>query len=516
MNARLFTDQPCYDKTKFPELRPFQQTAYAALRGEFMAGKRRIVVNVPTGGGKTMLALYIIWKALMKGKRVVFVCDRTTLINQTSAAADAVGLTQHGIVQAEHWRRDSSLPFQIASIQTIDKREFWPKADVVVVDECHTMHKAWVEFARNNPTTTVIGLTATPFSKGMGLVFDGLINAVTAHELTQLGTLVPMRVLSCTKPDMAGAAVSKSGEWSDEVAAERGMKILGDVVKEWVKHGENRKTIVFGPTIDYCKELCSQFVDAGVMAAVFTSETTAAERTQLIAEFSKQDGGLQVLISVEALAKGFDVPAVSCVVDCRPLRKSLSTAIQMWGRGLRSSPATGKTDCILLDHSANILRFAEDFEQVYFNGVESLDMGEKLDKAVRKEPEEYEVKGCPSCGHSPFRKRCMACGFEKPAPEAAIAEAGEMIEITIGRGKNKKTIADSPASLWGQCCAYARAHSAPDKQDWRARFLYRDIGGGQLPPQTWHISTTPAVPLSAEIASKIKSLSIAHSNRRAA
>jgi hypothetical protein len=149
--------------------------------------------------------------------------------------------------------------------------------------------------------------------------------------------------------------------------------------------------------------------------------------------------------------------------------------------------------------------------------VESLDDGAKLDKTVRKdEPGEYEAKACPSCGHAPFSKRCMACGFEKPALEAAIAEAGEMIEITIGRGKNKKTIADSPASLWGQCCAYARAHSAPDKQDWRARFLYRDIGGGQLPPQTWHISTTPAVPLSAEIASKIKSLSIAHSNRRAA
>ena len=89
---------------------------------------------------------------------------------------------------------------------------------------------------------------------------------------------------------------------------------------------------------------------AGVMAAVFTSHTTPTERKALLDEYRKPDSDLRVLISVEALAKGFDVPDVGCVVDCRPLRKSLSTAIQMWGRGLRASPETGKTDCILLDH----------------------------------------------------------------------------------------------------------------------------------------------------------------------
>ena len=109
-----------------------------------------------------------------------------------------------------------------------------------------------------------------------------------------------------------------------------------------------------------------------------SANTLPAEREQILKEFRKPDSILRVLVSVEALAKGFDVPDVSCVIDCRPLRKSLSTAIQMWGRGLRASPTTGKTDCILLDHSGNITRFAEDFEAIFYNGLDALDAGEKL------------------------------------------------------------------------------------------------------------------------------------------
>ena len=165
---------------------------------------------------------------------------------------------------------------------------------------------------------------------------------------SDLGVLVPMRIFSCHKPDMTGAETS-GGEWTDKAAEERGMQIVGDVVDDWHKHGENRKTIVFGATIKHCEELCRQFIDSGIMAAVFTSETTNKERELLLTEYRKPDSMLKVLISVEALAKGFDVPDVGCVCDARPLRKSLSTAIQMWGRGLRSSPDTGKKDCHLLD-----------------------------------------------------------------------------------------------------------------------------------------------------------------------
>lgn len=511
MNAGLFElDRPNYASACFPPPRPFQDTAHEALRHGLRGGHRCQVIMAPTGAGKSYLGLRIIHEALVRGKRAVFVCDRTTLINQTSEAADRYGLSAHGIMQAQHWRANRDMPFQVASAQTIARRE-WPDADVIVIDECHTQMTAWTEHIPKC-RAAVIGLSATPFSVGLGKLFSQLINATTMHDLTQSGVLVPMRVMSCTRPDMTGAETA-GGEWTDRAAAERGMGIVGDVVSEWAKHGDGRKTIVFGATIAHCEELCRQFNEAGIMAAVFTSQTSGPEREALLREYRKRGSALRILISVEALAKGFDVPDVGCVVDCRPLRKSLSTAIQMWGRGLRSSPETGKTDCILLDHSGNILRFKEDFEQIYFEGLAELDSGEKLDKAIRKnEDEEKTLKGCPACGHKPFVKRCMSCGHQIIVPALIDAEAGEMREIVMLGGKK---LGDDRAHVWAQVAAYARSHSAPEKQQARASHLYRDMTG-QWPPGGWHVATTPCVEISRNVLNKIRSKNIAFKKAREA
>lgn len=497
---------PNYASATFPEPRPFQTAAHDRLRQGVREGHKNQILMSPTGSGKTYLGLRIAHEALAKGKRAIFVCDRTTLIDQTSATADRYGLSAHGVIQADHWRTDYAKPFQIASAQTLARRQ-WPDADVIIVDEAHTKLKAWTEHIPSC-RAAVIGLSATPFSPGLGKLFSNLVNATTMHELTQSGVLVPMRVFSCTTADMTDAETS-GGEWTDAAAAKRGMEIVGDVVSEWVKYGDGRKTIVFGATIAHCEELCRNFVNAGVMASVFTSDTSPTERLELLKEYRKPDSALRVLISVEALAKGFDVPDVGCVVDCRPLRKSLSTAIQMWGRGLRASPETGKKDCILLDHSGNILRFAEDYTKIFFDGLDVLDMGESLDKAVRKEPEESDKKGCPSCGYKPFKKRCMSCGFEIVDQSMVEQIPGHMREVLIGKAK----AAENHEHLWQQACAYARAHGNPEKQQGRAAHIFKDIVG-TWPPRHWHIDSTPGAEISRAVLNKIRARNIAFAKAR--
>lgn len=510
MNNSLFEqDVPCYASTSFPPPRPFQSSAHEALRQGSRDGHKNQMVMAPTGAGKSYLGLRIAHEALLKKRKVVFMCDRTTLINQTSEAADQYGLSAHGIIQANHWRFNPEIPFQIASAQTIKNRG-WPDADVIIIDEAHTQMSVWTDHIMTC-RAAVIGLSATPFSAGLGKLFSNLINATTMHDLTESGVLVPMKVFSCTKANMEGAATS-GGEWTDKAAEERGMEIIGDVVSEWKKFGQDRKTIVFGATINHCEEICRQFNEIGVMAAVFTSKTDAIERAQLLNEYKKPDSELKILISVEALAKGFDVPTVGCVVDCRPLRKSLSTAIQMWGRGLRSSVWTGKTDCILLDHSGNIIRFMEDFSDIYYNGLDALDVGDKLDKAIRRDDDkDREPKGCPSCGFFPFAKRCISCGFEAQSASLIGQEAGEMREVMLG----KKKLADDTRHLWDQVCTYAVGNSAPEKQRGRAWHLYKDMTGNE-PPEHFKFDATINVPITKNVMNKIKSKNIAFSRGRAA
>jgi DNA repair protein RadD len=486
----------------FPDPRPFQRKAMISIAEGLVAGHKNQMLMAATGAGKTYLGLRVAQKALKQNKRVTFLCDRRSLIEQTSVVADAYGLTDHGIIQGDHVRQDWSRPLQIASVQTIMSRG-WPATDVLIVDEAHTQHETWVKFAMES-AARVIGLSATPFSAGLGKIFTNLINAATMHELTESGVLVPMRVLSCKRPDMAGAKVGKSGEWSDSDAGARGMEIIGDVVSEWLRHAENRKTIVFGATIAHCEELCRQFNDLGVLAATFTTDTNELERPRLLTEYRKPDSALRVLISVEALAKGFDVPDVGCVVDCRPLRKSLSTAIQMWGRGLRSSPATGKTDCLLLDHSGNITRFAEDYTRVFFDGLESLDMGEKLNSTVRKDDQdEKERTGCPKCSYKPFRQRCMSCGFEIVAQSLIAHEAGEMQEVVLG----KKKLADDKHHLWNQLVAYTQGNDKIQKKEGFAKLKFKDWTGN-WPPFEFSFAGAPGVAVTDAVKSRIKSENI--------
>lgn len=483
--------------------RPFQVSTRERLRDGRAAGHRCQMVCSPTGSGKTILAMYLIDECLKRGRRAIFVADRITLIEQTSATASRLGLVEHGVIQGHHHKEDFSLPFQIGSAQTLARRK-WPPADLIIIDEAHTQLKSWTDHIEK-VDATVIGLSATPFSKGLGKRFSNLINAVTMAELVAQGTLVKMRVFAAVRADMRGAERNSFGEWTDAAAEQRGMKIVGNVVEEWFRHAFGRKTIVFGSTIKHCEEICRHFNAAGVMARVFCANTPDAERFAILNEFRRHDSVVRVLISVEALAKGFDVPDVTCIVDCRPLDKGFGTWVQMSGRGARSSPETGKEDFLLLDHSGNAERFAEDFEQLFYHGLDSLDDGEKLDKKTRQEIDpDQPASCCPSCGYSPFAKRCMSCGFTRQTSPDIQHAKGHLEEITLGG----KKLAENRRDLFNQLLSYARMHSVGiDKQLWRAKYLYRDIVGA-FPPADWTFDNTPMVTPTAETVGKIRSLNI--------
>jgi superfamily II DNA or RNA helicase len=480
-------------------LRDWQVSAREKLVENFKLGHKKQVLMCPTGGGKTILAMYLISECLSKGKKAVFIADRRVLINQTASVADYVGIKDYSIMMADDPRYDPGSKFQIASAQTISRRE-WPDADLYIIDEVHTLMRGWTENI-NSTDAAFIGLSATPFGS-LGNFFSAIVNATTMESLTRDGVLVPFKVKSCKKIDMSGAE-KLAGEWTAKSVYERGKGIIGDVIQSWIDHGEGRKTIVFGANIMHCEAMCRSFNEAGINARTYTSRTHDDERKVLLEDFNNPDGDIKILISVEALAKGFDNRYVSCICDVRPLSKSLGTAMQMWGRMLRSKPDGYIQDALLLDFSGNILRFASDFERIFFHGMNSLKTGE-LYNQIPREGNEKKVHKCPICAFEPYAGRCISCGHVKTQKENEVEYLGELYAFdpfnksSRNSGENglaskefvkKKTkeIVDNIKKddmskqyldkYWRKCVTCCNANGNPSTAKGRASHLFKSIFG---------------------------------------
>lgn len=411
-----------------PQLREWQAEAVERIRECFRQGKRNVLLVAPTGSGKTVIASHLVSETERNGKRAVFVCDRIPLIDQTSATFDRFDIA-HGVVQANHWRARPWSRIQVASAQTLARRG-WPTIgdrDLVVVDEAHTVHEKTVARTGRRDCFTV-GLTATPFTRGLAKHYDAVVTVRTLDQLTEAGLLAPFKVFAPSEPNMAGAKVTKLGEWDDEEAAERAMPIVGDIVTEYLKHGEGRHFIAFGVNVAHCEEIQRQLLAAGILTGLYTYQTSDTERAQMLRDF--QPGGhLAGLVSVAALSKGFDAPHVGVIIMARPLRKSLAEHIQILGRGLRIDPANPEKVCLVLDHAGNMMRFGGAMYEFFAEGASTLDDGKTKERKAKEKPE-VEPQKCPRCTavHKPA-PMCPACGHEYPKRQAVHHRAGELREM---------------------------------------------------------------------------------------
>jgi DNA repair protein RadD len=409
------------------ELYPWQAEAVEALRANIRDDVRNQILASPTGSGKTVIASYLIDECHKKGKRAVFVCDRIPLIDQTSATFDDYGIS-HGVIQADHWRWRPWEKIQIASAQTLARRKWPDDVSLIVVDEAHTLHKTVARKIGERACVT-IGLTATPFTKGLGKHYDRVVTVRTLNQLTADGYLAPFRIFAASEPDMEGAKVV-AGEWTEAEAEKRAMPIIGDIVTEYVKHGAGKKFIAFGVNVKHCEEIQKQMMAAGVVCGLYTYQTPDAERAEMIRELRKPDSYLSGLVSVSALAKGFDNPAIEVVIMARPLRSSLAEHIQILGRGLRRDPENPDKLCTVLDHAGNCVRFWAAMNDFFENGAPPLDMGRRKEKK-KPESREKEPYKCPKCANvHPPRPMCPMCGHEYPRRSFVEHVPGQLNELT--------------------------------------------------------------------------------------
>lgn len=391
-------------------LRPHQIVAIDRLRDAFRTGARRPILQAPTGFGKTRVAVEVISSALTKGRRVAFVVPLIELIGQAAAALRAAGVEVEiigGGGSGKKSRITSDGPVvSVVSAQALNHREP-PDADFVIVDEAHIRHRA-VETWISGPTVRAIGLSATPFTAGLGTVFDRVVKAADLFELTAAGWLTPIRAFAPVAPDLRGLRL-RAGDFEVAALADRATVISGSVVEAWKRHGDDRLSVAFAVNVAHAKALASAFRAAGIAAEAVDGSMPMAGREAILGRLRK--GQTRVAVNVGVLAAGFDLPEIGCVILARPT-KSEALHVQQVGRGLR--PAPGKRDCLVIDAAGNLHRlgFPDDI------AIDELDTGE------RKPPASGRKRGPIVCAECAAVRRPG-----RPCPECGSATARHVVEV---------------------------------------------------------------------------------------
>lgn len=452
------------------KLREYQLNTLDGLRKGFAAGHRSQMLYSPTGGGKTEMAIALLDATHKKGNRAAMILDRIILCDQTSQRLEKYNI-DHGVLQSGHWRYRPHEHIQVCSAQTLEKRGSFPGLTLMIVDEAHAMRAQTVEFIKNNPDIKVIGLSASPFTKGLGSVYEHVVSTVTTKELVEQKVLCPLRVFVAKEIDMTGAK-KVAGEWSQAESTKRGMQITGDIVSEWIKKtheifGRPRKTIVFCSGVEHGADLSKKFADEGYNFISISYKDDDDFKRDVIEDFSKPDTEIHGLIATDILTKGFDVPDVMIGVSARPFSKSLSSHVQQMGRVMRGHP--GKEFAVWLDHAGNYIRFREDWEEIYNNGVHELDDGREKPKKEKTDKEKEAAK-CPRCGHlwAIGSDTCTHCGYTREKRSMVEEVPGEMEELKQAASRESK-------QDWYSMCQYmVRYHGwSPG----RAAHTYKDKFG---------------------------------------
>lgn len=426
--------------TLFPRQAAFVRNIYQAIAG----GDRRIMGQAPTGFGKTHVAGAFAEDTLKRRQRMIFTVPALSLIDQTVARFYSMGIRDVGVIQADHPLTNYARPIQVASVQTLQRRKI-PPANLVMIDEAHRWFDFYAEMMGAPEWSDVpfVGLSATPWTRGLGKHFQRLIIGATTQELIDEGLLSPFRVFAPSSPDLS-CVRTVAGDYheGDLSGAMNKDALVADIVGTWCRRADGRPTLCFAVDRAHAKHLQREFTESGVPTGYIDAYTPAAERKEVERQFHA--GEIKVVCNVGCLTTGVDWD-VRCLILARPT-KSEMLFVQIVGRGLRT--ATGKVDCLVLDHSDNHSRlgFVTDIHH------DELDDGSPRGKA---KPRDTPLpKPCPSCSFlkPPKTLTCPACGF---APKPVVdyrPRDGELVEISA---KHKEVAAAAAAiqRSWHQMLA---------------------------------------------------------------
>lgn len=387
-------------------------------------GCKRLLLQCPTGAGKTVLVAHLLASAAAKGKRAWFCVHRKELLEQAVQTFVSAADIQTGIVAASY-PSDPSAPVQVCSVPSLKRRlSSLHPPDLLVWDECHHVPSAsWAAIAAAVPRAHQLGLTATPQrldGKGLGDYFDHILLGPSVADLIAQGYLSPYRLFAPGTVD-THAMHRVGGDFNRaEVATAMGAStVVGDAVKTYRQHAHDGRALVFVWSLDASRKLADAFTAHGIAAAHVDGETPADERKRAMDAF--RAGELRVLCNVDLFGEGLDVPAVDAVFLLRPT-DSLGLYLQQCGRGLRPSP--GKDAVRIFDHVGNWTRHGLPDEDREWS-LTGKKKGDKPPAAGRRCERCFAVSPAGSV-------ECVECGAEFPVRSRKIHQvAGALVEADL-------------------------------------------------------------------------------------
>lgn len=413
------------------QLRPYQSAAVQAVADWAVQrpGEHPLLV-IPTGGGKTAVMAGLVQTVLRgdPGARCLILAHRKELLEQSLATALRCGIADVGVYAANLGRKDRGAQLTVASVQSLRTDPYvicrGRPMDLVLVDEAHlapkdddtSFRRVLQAMHTANPRVCIVGLTATPYRLGTGLLhegenrlFSGIAYEVTIPALLAEGFLAPVRSRATTQRlSVAGVAVRGDFVASDLAAKVDQTDITSAIVSETIARAEGRRSwLVFAVSVEHAEHLAAAFRAAGVTAAAVHGKLSDRERASLIAQH--KDGTLTCAVTCELLTTGYDAPRIDLIVMARPT-KSPALYYQMIGRAFRVAP--GKTDALVLDFAGNVTRHGP---------VDTL--SERITTPAPSAGGPAPAKECPGCMAllATAIRVCPDCGHEFPEPVVELA-----------------------------------------------------------------------------------------------
>lgn len=387
------------------ELRPYQETARQKVQEEWKEGKKRTLLVLPTGTGKTIVFSKIIEDRVKKGERVLVIAHRGELLEQASDKLYKSTGLKTATEKAEQTSLGSFYRVVVGSVQTLQREkrlnQFPPEYfDTIVIDEAHhAISDGYQRVLQHFENANVLGVTATPDRgdmRNLGSYFESLAYEYSLPEAIKSGYLSPIKALTIPlKLDLSNVK-QQAGDFSTKDLGTALDPYLEQIAEEMKKQCFNRKTVVFLPLVKTSQKFRDILNKHGFKSAEVNGES--ADREQVLKDY--EDGKYNVLCNSMLLTEGWDCPSVDCVIVLRPT-KVRALYSQMVGRGTRLAP--GKKELLLLDflwhterhelcHPANLIATDEAVAKKMTENIEELGTPIDLEEAEQQAKEDVALE----------------------------------------------------------------------------------------------------------------------------